>query len=98
MDEEKKYYKYEFEFDSKNIDVRETDYYVKQLNETDVFIDNHGVYKFYMYSDSKDNVGTFLCQISKILSREMHAAAHLYRLANGRFSAFDDFWKEYNEK
>lgn len=98
MDEEKKYYKYEFVFDSKDIVVREMDCYVKQLNETDVFIDNHGVYKFYMYSDSKDNVDTFLSQISKILSREMYAASHLYRLASGRFGAFDDFWKEYNEK
>lgn len=99
MNEEKKYYKYEFIFDSKNIEIREMDYYDNEtLNETDVFINNHGVYKFYMYSDSKDNVDAFLYQISKILSKEAAVASHLYHLASGRFSAFDSFWKEYDKK
>lgn len=99
MDEEKKYYKYEFIFDSKDIEIREMDYYDNEtLNETDVFINNHGVYEFYMYSDSKDNVDIFLYQISKILSKEAAVASHLYHLASGRFSAFDSFWKEYDKK
>ena len=95
---EKKYYKYEFIFDSKDIDVREMDYYDNEtLNETNVFINNHGVYEFSMHSDSKDNVDTFLYQISKILSQEMSVASNLYKLASGRFIAFDSFWKEYNK-
>lgn len=99
MDEEKKYYKYEFIFDSKDIKIREMDYYENEtLNETDVFINNRGVYEFYMYSDSKDNVDTFLYQISNILSKEMNVTSHLYHLATGRFYAFDDFWKEYDKK
>lgn len=98
MDEEKKYYRYEFVFDSKDLEIRELDYYDNEtLNETDVFINNHGVYKFYMISDSKDNVDIFLYQISKILSHEMHVASNFFHLASGRFTAFDSFWKEYNE-
>lgn len=95
----KKYYRYNYNVGDKDIEIREIDCYESEmLNETDVFINNHGVYKFYMYSDSKDNVDTFLYQISRILSNEMNAASHLYRLASGRFSAFDSFWKEYNNE
>lgn len=99
MGKEKKYYKYEFVFDSKDIDIKEMDYYENEtLNETNVLINNNGVYRFYMYSDSKDNVNTFFNQISEILCQEAQAVAHLYHLANGRVSAFNTFWKEYNEK
>lgn len=98
MDEEKKYYKYNYNFGDKDIEIREMDYYgYETLNETNVFINNHGVYEFYMHSDSKDNVDTFLFQISKILSKEMEVASNLYRLASGRFNAFDAFWKEYDK-
>ena len=99
MDEEKKYYKYEFVFGSKDIKISEMDYYENEtLNETNVFINNDGVYRFYMYSDSKYKNDTFLYQISKILCREATVASHLYHLASGRVSAFNTFWNEYNEK
>lgn len=98
MAAEKKYYKYAYNFGDKDIEIGELDYYDREtLNETDVFINNHGVYEFYMYSDSRDNVDTFLYQISKILSQEMSVASNLYKLASGRFIAFDSFWKEYNK-
>ena len=96
---EKKYYMYNYNFGDKDIEIREVDLYENEtLNEADVFINNNGVYKFYMYSDSKDNVDTFLYQISEILSKEMSVASHLYQLASGRFRAFDNFWKEYNKR
>ena len=96
---EKKYYKYNYNFGDTDIEIREMDYYgYETLNETNVFINNHGVYEFYMHSDTKDNVDEFLFQISKILSQEMRVAANLYKLASGRFSAFDNFWKEYDKK
>ena len=99
MSKEKKYYKYNYNFGDKDIEIYEMDYYDNEtLNETDVFINNHGVYEFYMYSDSKDNVDTFLYQISEILFQEAHAVGHLYHLANGRVNTFNIFWKEYNEK
>ncbi len=96
---EKKFYKYNYNFGDKDIEIGETDLYGNiTLNETDVFINNHGVYRFYMYSDSKDNVDTFLYQISEILSKEMDVASHLYNLAKGRFNAFDRFWQEYEKR
>lgn len=102
---EKKYYMYNYNFGDKDIEIGETDCYIFEdrlenevLNKTDVFINSHGVYRFYMYSDSKDNVDTFLNQISEILANEMNTASHLYQLTSGRFSAFDNFWKEYNKR
>lgn len=97
MEDGRKYYRYEFLFDSKKLNITELDYFYNQtLNETNTFVNKRGAYKFYMYSDSVDNLDMFLCQISEILSQEMHVASNLYHLASGRFYAFDDFWKEYN--
>lgn len=96
---EKKYYKYNYNFGDKDIEIKEMDCYEDEtLNMTDVFINNHGVYAFYMYSDSRDNVDRFLHQISIILSKEMRVASHLYYLASGRFNAFNAFWEEYSKK
>lgn len=98
MSEEKKYYKYEFIFDSKDLEIREMDYYENEtLNETNIFVNTRGVYEFYMYSDSKDNIDIFMYQISSVLSNEMRAASRLYHLACGRCNAFSDFWEEYNK-
>lgn len=99
MMDEKPYYRYSYNFGDNDIEVHEMDYYDNEiLNETNVGVDNAGVYHFYMYSDSKDNVEMFLSQISHILSSESRAAANLYHLASGRYSAFGKFWREYSER
>ena len=96
---EKPYYSYSYNFGDNDIEVHEMDYYDNEtLNETNVGVDNAGVYHFYMYSDSKDNAETFLSQISHILNSESRAAANLYRLTSGRYYAFNKFWKEYDER
>ena len=68
MMDEKPYYRYSYNFGDNDIEVHEMDYYDNEiLNETNVGVDNAGVYHFFMYSDSKDNVEMFLSQISHVL-------------------------------
>ena len=97
--EDKTLYRYEYNLGQiTDVKVSETDAYRVQIDEAGVFINNLGVYEFYMYSYSKDNVKMFLSQISKILLNEADVAANLSRLAHGRFFQFDKYWKQHDEQ
>lgn len=96
--EDKTYYYYQYQLGQNDISVEEMDIYEnEELDKVSCGINNLGIHNFYMISDSNKKYDTFLCQISKILSTEVTAASHLYKVAQGKFYQFDHFWKEFDK-
>lgn len=93
--EDKKYYKYTHTLGTDEVKISEMEYYDnEELDTVEVFIDNLGTWKFYMYSESNKNQGMFFQQISHRLLEDYQAASRLAETAHGRFTTFDGLWRK----
>lgn len=99
-DDDKTYYKYEYNMTNNSFEVSEMDYYE---NETLNFVNSavtgeSGEYRFWMYSDSPNRKKIFLHGISEILTADHVAASRFAETAIRRFWRFQHFWKNLDEE
>lgn len=90
-------YKYEYTFENglKISEISDTDF---NQNQVDLNINNHGDYRYYMYSNNPHMEDTFFKGIANLLSQDMTSAYNLCQAARGRFYKFDEFWKKFDEE
>jgi len=99
MDEERTYYKYQYILGEDWVHIQKyKDWNELIINIVSPCIDQLGVLRFFMYSDSADNKELFMKGISKILSDDVDATYRAYELASGMFSQFNEFWRKQDKK
>lgn len=97
MTKDKTYYRYEYTMGDDDICITEVSRYdvPGKLNDTHLFINNLGKYRFFMYSDAKNKMIFFIESISEYLENNVSAASRLYQSAKGRFLEFNAFCSNY---